>query len=302
MAIKGCKMKKILQIVARSERPDILVRRFAVQLNEKTPRYWFADNPTATHFMNALSCIFPGGERFFVKSVLAYAKEIKDPTLKADIRAFAGQESVHGQQHNELNEWLERIGLRGKQISAEVEKEMTEQTDKIPPMILLSHTAALEHITAIMGHALLTNPIVLEAINPEVRPLWIWHAIEEIEHKAVAFEVYKAINGSEFHRKLGLIVGTMALLGNAFRLQLKFLAADKQLLNFKAHAGFLYLLFGTGYAQSAARAWADYLRSDFHPWQIDDRELLNSMLGAIAANVGGSSKVSEAVLTEQQAS
>jgi len=277
------------KIVARQDRPNISVRRFVVRLTRETPKYWFANNPTATHFMNALSCIFPGGEKFFVKSVLAYAKDIKDPALKADIRAFAGQESVHGQQHSALNDWLENVGLRGKQIADEVEKEMTEHTAKLPPMVLLSHTAALEHITAIMGHALLTNPQVLGGIHPDVRPLWIWHAIEEIEHKAVAYDVYKAINGSEFHRKLGLMIATVALLGNALRLQIRFLRADKQLLNFKAHLGFLYLLFGTGYAQSAARAWADYLRRDFHPWQIDDRELLGSMLAAIDSNVLGSS-------------
>ncbi len=281
---------KLFKVIARNERPDIKVRRFVVNLTANTPRYWFGDNPTTTHFMNALSCIFPGGERFFVKSVLAYAKDIKDPTLKADIRAFAGQESVHGQQHSALNEWLEQIGLRGKQIADDLDKEMAKQTAKIKPMVLLSHTAALEHITAIMGHALLTNPKILEAIHPDVRPLWIWHAIEEIEHKAVAFDVYKAINGSEFHRRFGLIFATFALLLNAFVVQARFLWADGQLFNFKSHVGFIYFLFGTGYAQSAARAWADYLRSDFHPWQIDDRELLNSMLYTIEKNVMGSMK------------
>src|SRR5207244_3358365 len=57
----------------------------------------------------------------------------------------------------------------------------------------LAVTIALEHFTAIMADAMLTNDGVLEGADPRMAALWRWHAIEETEHKAVAFDVYKTV-------------------------------------------------------------------------------------------------------------
>ena len=49
---------------------------------------------------------------------------------------------------------------------------------------------ALEHFTAILAHQLLGNPRHLAGADPESAALWRWHAIEEIEHKGVAYDTW----------------------------------------------------------------------------------------------------------------
>ena len=59
-------------------------------------------------------------------------------------------------------------------------------------------TAALEHVTATLAELVLTDEEVQESFGHEsVRNLFLWHALEESEHKAVAFDVYRAVGGSE---------------------------------------------------------------------------------------------------------
>ncbi len=49
---------------------------------------------------------------------------------------------------------------------------------------------ALEHFTAILAHQLLADPRHLEGAEKETADLWRWHAVEEIEHKGVAYDTW----------------------------------------------------------------------------------------------------------------
>ena len=54
-------------------------------------------------------------------------------------------------------------------------------------------TAALEHFTATLAEMILSDPEARDMFGDEtVKNLFLWHALEEAEHKAVAFDVYKA--------------------------------------------------------------------------------------------------------------
>src|SRR5690606_41942592 len=54
-----------------------------------------------------------------------------------------------------------------------------------------SKTCALEHFTAMLAETILEHPEMLEGMDERVLPLWLWHAVEESEHKSVAFDVYQ---------------------------------------------------------------------------------------------------------------
>jgi predicted metal-dependent hydrolase len=209
------------------------------------------DDPYATQLLNAFSCIFPGGERFFMKSVLRYQSKVTDPRLKREVRQFCGQEAVHGQ----------------------------------PEMIQLALTAALEHFTAVMGNALLTSPKLLERMNPEIRPLWIWHAIEEIEHKAVAYDVMIMVGGRYHHRVIGMFLAIFGLTTSTAVLMAKLLWRDRQLFNFGSAYTCFELMRSSGFLGSVARGIKEYFRRDFHPWQTDDRSLLESFLPLVTSYV-----------------
>jgi predicted metal-dependent hydrolase len=278
-------MSKPARTVSHEERPPIQPRLFTLPIADDTPRYWMNDDPYATQLLNAFSCIFPGGERFFMKSVLRYQSQITDARLKREVRQFCGQEAVHGQQHEAYNKWAERFGYPLEAMTKRFEERLMRRTRRQPEMIQLALTAALEHFTAVMGNALLTSPKLLERMNPEIRPLWIWHAIEEIEHKAVAYDVMIMVGGRYHHRVIGMFLAIFGLTTSTAVLMAKLLWRDRQLFNFGSAYTCFELMRSSGFLGSVARGIKEYFRRDFHPWQTDDRSLLESFLPLVTSYV-----------------
>ena len=64
----------------------------------------------------------------------------------------------------------------------------------------------MEHFTATLARLLLTDPLIKQKTTQESRNLWEWHALEELEHKSVAFDALKAIGGNTVrNRRIALI-------------------------------------------------------------------------------------------------
>ena len=164
--------------------------------------------------------MFPDGEDFFVRSVRHFRDQITDPALKRQVAGFIGQEAVHGREHRAFNDRLDELGYPTKQHRADHEGgPRAPRAHRCRPWPTWPLTAALEHFTATLAELVLTNEETRAELfgHQAVRDLFVWHALEESEHKAVAFDVYKAVGGSERMRVVtmkilcvGFIVG-MAL-------------------------------------------------------------------------------------------
>ena len=163
------------------------------------PRHFAADGDLLhSHLAAALSSVFPDGEDFFVRSVRHYRDEIADPDLKRQVAGFIGQEAVHGREHRAFNDRLAALGYPTKTFERLTRRMLGFRERVAPPIANLAATAALEHFTATFAELLLTSSETRELFgHDEVRNLYLWHALEESEHKAVAFDVYKAMGGSE---------------------------------------------------------------------------------------------------------
>jgi len=272
-------------IVPHDQRPAIQPRLFSLPKPTALPRFWMDNDPYGTYFLDALSCIFPGGERFFVKSVLDFQNQVTDLRLKREARAFCGQEAVHGQQHEAFNEWSADFGLGLAEMTRKEEAHMLRALSKLPKIKRLAVTAALEHMTAIMGNALLNSPTVMEKMHPDVRALWVWHSIEEIEHKAVAHEVYYAVGGTHWGRYIAMFFAFNGLMSRAFLLTAILAWREGQLFNFRSMKRFMGTLVGSGYAGRVWKGLMEYFSADFHPWQIDDRTLLAEFLPQVMGYV-----------------
>ncbi|HEY6464071.1 MAG TPA: metal-dependent hydrolase, partial [Polyangiaceae bacterium] len=163
---------------------------------EVVPRAWYGGDPHLTTFWNALSLLFPEGERFFVESVRRFRDRIEDPEQRAAIDAFVAQEAMHGKGHRAFNDM---VRARGQGAAERAEKGLRRLLGLARATLSargqLAVTCALEHFTAILAEQLLTREEHRDAGHESVRPLWVWHALEESEHKAVAFDVYRAIGG-----------------------------------------------------------------------------------------------------------
>jgi len=206
----------------QSTDPDRLIPTRRISFEESLrdlPRHFAADGDLIlSHLAASLSAVFPDGEDFFVRSVRRYRDQITDPALKRQVNGFIGQEAMHGREHRAFNDRLDQLGYPTKRFERITAKGLAFRERVLPPVSNLAATAALEHFTATLAELVLSSEETQQLFgHDEVRNLFLWHALEESEHKAVAFDVYRAVGGSERVRVFTMnlmrfgFVGGMAL-------------------------------------------------------------------------------------------
>jgi predicted metal-dependent hydrolase len=188
--------------MTQTSNPDAKVVTRRISLEESfrdVPRHFATgDDLIGSHLAATLSAVFPDGEDFFVRSVRRFRDEISDPDLKRQVIGFMGQEAVHGREHRAFNDHLSQLGYPTKQIERIVKRILEIRERLLSPLSNLALTAALEHFTATLAELVLSNEEVRAQFGHQaVLNLFLWHALEESEHKAVAFDVYRAVGGSE---------------------------------------------------------------------------------------------------------
>lgn len=252
---------------------------------DELPRHWMAGLPVSTAIGNALHLIFPMGERFFVRAVRHYAGEIDDPTLREQIRGFFGQEGRHAHEHERVFATLRAQGYDIDTFLGWYKRVAFDLIERVsPPALRLSVTAALEHYTAILAEGALSEDGPLQLMDPKMQRLLRWHAIEEIEHKAVAFDVLKSVRPSYALRMTGMALAT-ALLGMFWAVGAASLVRQEKGLGLRE---ILRQLRQTQQRQPIVRqvflrGIREYLRPSFHPWDNDNLDLARKHLEELQA-------------------
>lgn len=240
-------------------------------------RDWFDGHAFKTAWFNAMSITFPLGEKFFIDSVRHFADRIDDPKLLGDIRGFCGQEGFHRREHQRYNEVLcARRGYDLQLMEGRLQRNIDIAYKRLSPLECLAVTAALEHLTAILAEAALSdNDPMIGRAEPPMQALWNWHAAEEMEHKAVAFDVYRAVGGSEKLRRRAMREATLFLLVDILAGVVHMLRRDGKLWRPRLwYQGWKFLFFKGGVLRRVWPAYREYYRDGFHPWQRDTRDLL----------------------------
>lgn len=254
---------------------------------DSTAKRWWAGEPFGTAWHNALSATFPRGEAFFIESVKAH-REGADPKLDAEIRAFVRQEINHTREHIAFNRLAEDHGYDIKAIDKKVE-DLLGMLKGRPAILNLAATMALEHYTAMMAHEFLKNPKHFANADAEVRNMWRWHSVEEVEHKGVAFDtwIHATRDWSAWKRwkvrSLMMLLVTQRFFRNRWDDSLNLLAQDG-ITGWKAKWGlFKYLTVTPGVVRRIFPAWLAYFKPGFHPWDHDDRDLIKLYEGDFEA-------------------
>lgn len=231
-----------------------------------------------SHVVAVLSATFPPGEDFFVRSVRRYADRVSDPVLAEQVRGFIGQEVTHGREHRELNRRLQEMGYPTHRVARFVKWSLADATKRAPAILCLSYTAALEHYTATLASTLLSKPSAQRLLGDgEVRNILLWHALEETEHKAVAFDVFRAAGGSERVRRLGFAIQTVGLLGLvAVATTLSMLRDPATYHPVRLARSLRALRHNPFLERDVIDRLRDYRRPGFHPDDHDDTELLDA--------------------------
>ena len=257
----------------------ISVRKPALDFELPIQRFYFGDDPVKTYIFNALNLMFPDGERFFVKAVHRYTPQIKDATLQRAIRDFSGQEGQHAYQHERFFAVMKRQGYKVGGFLKYFGEYCRGNAKRLHPALSLSLTAGSEHYTAVMAAAVLESGL-LEQCQVTMRDLITWHAIEEIEHKHVAFDVlHKQYPYNYPLRALGFLLSTWSITAHtayAFNMLMKQDLAAGYVTAEQIAAGRRQLLRGAEAKFLRTVVWAllRYLKPGFHPSQQDDSGLL----------------------------
>jgi predicted metal-dependent hydrolase len=228
------------------------------------PRHWLAGNAAATAISNGVNMLFPHGERFFVRSVNHFLDQVKNPELRKQVKAFFQQEGRHASAHDDFNDVLRHHGFEIDEFLEQYQKISRWFEKRASAKLNLAGTAAAEHFTAILADGAFTRG-VLDALDPQMKRLLAWHAAEEIEHKAVAYDVLQEIDSSYLLRVAGLAYATTLLGGFwvwatvmlARQEKLTFRGFFRQLGEMRTRDPVLRRVFVNGIRQ--------YIKRDFHP-------------------------------------
>ena len=263
-----------------------------------TPRLWHGGRVEATAIYNALSTTFPKGEAFFVESVRAF-RDGAPAKLAEEIKGFITQEAIHSREHDAFNKRAAEAGYDLGKLEQRVEERLAITKDR-PPIVSLAATMALEHFTAILAHQLLADPRHLDGAEKETADLWRWHAVEEIEHKGVAYDTWlNATRHWPRSRRWKLKTRVMLLVTRNFLVDRT--AGALELMRQDGVTGvrawlllLTYLWVRPGMFRKIAGAWLSFFLPGFHPWNVDDRHLLAGY-ASIASDETPQRKVRRAV-------
>lgn len=235
------------------------------------PTYWFGGDPFKTRFFDSLSTIFPEGERFFISCVRDFRDQIGDDNLKNEVKDFIRQEAQHGIVHDKFNARLKSQGIDvdmlenyGRRLS-----DYTRSTSSKEFTIAL--TAASEHLTAIMAHAFFTRKEIFEGADARMHALYAWHAMEEVEHKGVAFDVMIKV------AKVGYFTRIAALITNSITLPIHTFLTLAYMLRKDGYGffeqvkmwgrGLWWLYKPDGLFMPLIPHYIKYFKPNYHPWQ-----------------------------------
>jgi uncharacterized protein len=247
------------------------------------PKHWLGGKKSVTHFLDGLSVLFPPGERFFVVSVKAQSHHVRDAKLQDEVRVFCGQEGCHLREHARYNRMLAGQGYPVAAMERRVERLLRVVMWLLPRLWWLAATCALEHFTALMAHHLLSRPGVFEGAHPQMERLWRWHAAEENEHKAVAFDVYRAAGGGWLVRCLVMLGATVIFWAKVLEHQVRLMWSDGVLFSVREWAQLSWHIgLGPDGLWRLLPHYLAYFSFRFHPWQLDNRDLLEKWKAAHA--------------------
>lgn len=236
------------------------------------PRHFAADGDLVlSHVAASLSAVFPDGEDFFVRSVRHFRDQITDPELKRQIAGFIGQEAMHGREHRAFNRRLAELRYPTLLLERITERGLALGERLVGANASLAVTAALEHFTATLAELVLEDEETRRLFGDgEVQNLFLWHALEESEHKAVAFDVYRAVGGTERMRVATMNLVTAAFIGGVVLAVTVSLARDRDTYRPRTLVRSMRTFWRSPLvSRELWRQLRAYNRPGFHP---DDRE------------------------------
>lgn len=189
---------------------DIAVRKMAFDFPADMDLVFVEDDPELSYTFLGTWFMLPYLEPYLMRSMNAAIPHVKDPQQADEMRRFVQQEGQHHQQHARVNEVLRArnpVGYaRLRQLEEELSAEFKRFTKEKSLKFNLAYAEGFECMTSAASSVQIETGMFSKPGNP-LRTLALWHVTEELEHRNVAFEAYRAIGGGYLYR---LFVGLWA--------------------------------------------------------------------------------------------
>jgi len=254
---------------------SITPRHIHFDVSDDLATLWHGDDAFKTAFYNALSVQFPAGEKQFIKSVRQYKDRIKNEKLSEQVGNFIKQEGQHTREHRKYNDALTQRGYDLSILEKGINKQMSI-VSKLDEQRQLAGTCAAEHLTAVLAEGILKHPEWLEGASPKMKALWKWHAVEETEHKGVAFDVFQAHVNNTRMRRIVMFIVIMNISRITFLDMCYMLKKEGKFYSLKTWVSGTKFFWGkNGILRHTLPELMHYFKKDFHPWHYDSRELIS---------------------------
>lgn len=238
-------------------------------------RYFFDGNILKSAYIAALSATFPAGEGEFIASVRLFQDQIEDPELKQQVRGFIGQEAHHSLQHKQFNIALQKLGFDAVRLEGVFEKDLAADLVGKTAEERLAYTVCFEHQTAILSNEFLSNDRPLSGMDPTIRDLILWHSVEEVEHKGVAFDIFMLCVGDRDLLKRVQKDATRKFMRRVSKYIFLLLWWAKAMPSWRDVSAYTRFMVGEGgLLRNLKQPYDDFFRDDFHPWQHDNSDLI----------------------------
>ncbi|MFC4336442.1 metal-dependent hydrolase [Salininema proteolyticum] len=246
------------------------------------PLHWIPGEAFASHTINVLHLLLPEGETWFIRVFEEALPHIRDEALREAVLGFIGQEALHAEAHSHV---LDHLGEQGidcepyqrqmrwlfhKMLGDRPELDGPRQMRYLQERVAL--VSAIEHFTAFLGQWAL-DAVALEkaGADPTMLDLLRWHGAEEVEHRAVAFDLAQHLAGGYPLRVKSALMSISTLIilwwrGVRFFLEADPVTRDDRRARLRryvsdSHRELLPRIW------TMLRSYARYIRPSYHPLQ-----------------------------------
>lgn len=182
---------------------------------QQTKLEWVPDEPYVSHFVNEINLLLPAGEFWFCRTFNKALPYVTDEKLRQDVKDFVRQEAMHAQAHGgAVKQYLNAHGMETYSATYKVDwlfrvvgadrpfgKKLPKALEKDWLVFRLGIIAAVEHLTCVLGNYILDNEVwEQKQADAELLDLLKWHGAEEVEHRSVAFDLYRHLGGTYISR------------------------------------------------------------------------------------------------------
>lgn len=235
------------------------------------------DNLYTSHFFNALSLMTPITEGILIRAIREALASLKGAVLEKDAVAFIGQEAVHTREHRAFNRRLATLGFDTQEIIDEIGAEVKKLEGSMTLQERLALVVTGEHVIYSLARALLVSDYKKSSQHKEVERLFVWHALEEVEHQSVCDDIYGHVYGRGIKQRLLYYrifgVASKLLLRGVSKLMRRLVEQSRKPEKGEFRAFILWLFSNPGVGCITIREGLTFFVPNFKQWNRSEEDI-----------------------------